>query len=168
MPFATDNDTFNPAGASFWSENLAGQPNLLLDLEWNSTFTVAFEDALGNPIQVENPILHFDKIGGGTGSAGSEVGNSGLYTLQGGLTWTELTGTADMLTTSTTAVDSSFNQPGHNLDTESSADESTGTASGSMRVNGTVSQFSVVVTQAGPNGFGKDTIEIGVRAAPEP
>jgi VCBS repeat-containing protein len=161
-PNAFSAETFNSAGAGFWSSALENTASLAAVANWGDTYTVSFEDSLGNPVVVTNPILHLDRIGGADGT----IANSGKYTLQGGLTWTELAGTDDFRTSTTTVYDSSAglaNDPSYT--SQSSQAANTGTAAGSLMINGSVSSFTINTTQLGPNGSGQDGIEFKVQAA---
>ncbi|MGI9319562.1 MAG: DUF4347 domain-containing protein, partial [bacterium] len=65
------NGGFNPAGddvagQEFWvPEDLASDTSLQAAFAWDSVVTVSyFETGTSNPIEVSNPIIHFDRIGG--------------------------------------------------------------------------------------------------------
>ncbi|WP_452221168.1 beta strand repeat-containing protein, partial [Lacinutrix salivirga] len=156
---------FNSGGTGYWSESLEGDASLEREYSWNSTLTVSFENAAGDPINVTNPKLHLDRVGGSNGA----VENSALVTLQGGLTWTKLAGTTDFQVTPTTVTDSGAGNAniatGYTFDsTDGIAD---GTAAGSLQVNGNLSTFTVQFIQNGPNGIGTDGIEIILFACPD-
>lgn len=149
------NGTFN--NQSFWSDNLGGDASLEKSYAFNSTLVVRYEDNSGNPVRVINPVLHLDRVGG----ISSGTQNSGLLTLQGGLTWTRLAGTSDFEVTSNTARDSGAGSSAPSGWTQQSTqNNSNGTAAGSLRINGVVSSFSVQVLRSGPNGTGTDGIEL--------
>ncbi|MFM9972992.1 MAG: DUF4347 domain-containing protein, partial [Beijerinckiaceae bacterium] len=161
-PNAFTNDVFNPAGAGFWSSALENTASLSSVANWGDSFTVAFLDAAGNAVFVDNPILHLDRLGGLDGS----IGNGATFTLQGGLTWTELAGTDDFRTSSTTVRDAGAGLPvAPGFLTESTQADATGTAAGSLRINGRVSTFTLTTNQTGPNGSGADGIEFKLQAA---
>ncbi|CAM3304688.1 Ig-like domain-containing protein [Zobellia roscoffensis] len=155
---------FNPAGAGFWSENLAGDPSIQCDFLFDESVTVSFEDSSGNPVQVTNPIIHFDRIGG----SADNVQNSAEITLQNGLTWIELTGTDDFSATSTTASDggagstAGINANGYSP--ESTQNDIDGTAAGSMEIQGTVSTFTLTFPSASTTTGTADGIEMIVFA----
>lgn len=155
------NGNFNPAGTDFWSENLAGNISLQSDYDWNSTLTISFEDALGNPVIVDNPIMHLDRIGSFSGP----TQNSADITLLGGLTWSKLGGTKDFHTTSTTARDGGANSSYLSTYTrESSMNDADGTASGSLQIQGAISSFTLQFIQVGGSGIGYDRLELIVFA----
>ncbi|WP_146603209.1 hypothetical protein, partial [Olleya aquimaris] len=145
---------------SFWSENLANDSSLQNSYTWGSTLTVNFEDSLGNPVAVTNPIVHLDRLGG---TDGATTQNGAIVTLQGGLTWTEVstTSTDDFYVTGNTASDSGINtsaNPGHT--SESTQQDADGTAAGSLQINGEISTFTVEFVQGGLFGTGGDGIEL--------
>ena len=61
-------NNFNPAGAGFWSENLAGDPSALGSFDFGESVIISFEDAAGNPVKVTNPAIHFDRLGESDGT----------------------------------------------------------------------------------------------------
>ena len=63
-------NTFNPSGTGFWSESLAGNASLAAYIVWDSEIVFSFEDAAGNPVTVDNPIIHMDRVGGTDGIRG--------------------------------------------------------------------------------------------------
>ncbi|WP_062053368.1 gliding motility-associated C-terminal domain-containing protein [Aquimarina longa] len=152
--FATGN--FNPIGIGFWSETLENQKSLQNVYKWDTTLTISFEDGSGNPIKVNDPVIHFDRIGGTSGTQ-----NSAEITLQGGLTWTPLGGTSDFRTRPTTVRDGGIGKkltgPSGGESTQNDLD---GSAAGSLRIHGTLSSFTIKFVQSGVNGFGEDGIEI--------
>ncbi|MDO6598339.1 hypothetical protein Q4512_15580, partial [Oceanihabitans sp. 2_MG-2023] len=155
-------DSFNTE--AFWSETLSGDTSLVREYSWGSTLTVSFEDAAGDPINVTNPILHVDRLGGSDGA----TENSALMTLQGGLTWTALSGTADFLVTSNTAKDSGSGNPvGTGYTFESTQNVADGTAAGSLQVNGNISTFTIQFVQDGVSGVLSDGIEFILFACPD-
>lgn len=162
-----DNATFNFESENFntqnfWSENIGGDSSLSCDFEFGSTMTVRFEDAAGNPIKVNNPEIHFDRIGGSAGTGlGYTVQNAAKITLQDGLTWGRLAGTSDFEATSNTVTDKGAGtRTGSGFSFQSTMSDNDGTAAGSLRINGTISSFSVKFEQNGSFGEGGDAIEI--------
>ncbi len=147
--------TFNAAGTGFWSDTVEGQLSLENRYEWGATMTINFEDHLGNPVNVDNPILHFDQIGGSDGV----TQNSAEVVLQGGLTWTSLGGTNDFDTTTTTVKDVGAGTPeGGTYTADSSLNDMDGSAAGSLQIDTTVSTFTVQFNLVGPAGLGRDRI----------
>ncbi|WP_108867011.1 gliding motility-associated C-terminal domain-containing protein [Aquimarina aquimarini] len=153
-PFISGN--FNPAGTGFWSNGIEGDVSIENIFTWDSTLTVSFEDGFGNPVNIEDPILHIDRLGGLFGTQQ----NSAEVTLQGGLTWTFLGGTNDFQATTTTVRDAGAGTPvGSTPGLESSLNDDDGSAAGSLRINGVITSFTLQFVQAGVAGFGNDDIE---------
>uniref|UniRef100_UPI002638FC81 Ig-like domain-containing protein n=1 Tax=Ilumatobacter sp. TaxID=1967498 RepID=UPI002638FC81 len=103
---------------------------------------------------VVDPVLHIDRLGGFTGTTSTSV----VLTLLDGLTWTELSGSVDFTTTSTTAL-RDVNEAGNG---NAECDNSGGTACGTLRIDGTLTQVRMQYAPApgtleGPGG---DEIEI--------
>ncbi|MDE0536545.1 choice-of-anchor L domain-containing protein, partial [Tenacibaculum sp. L6] len=136
------NDSFN--NQSFWSETLGGDTSLAGIFDFGTSLTVSFEDSLGNPVEVKNPTIHLDRIGGLLGS-GEQY--SALVTLQGGLTWSKLAGTSDFSVTSNTVTDKGAGVPGSGWDGDSTANDVDGTAAGSLKIYGTISTFTLSFSQ---------------------
>lgn len=150
---------FNPAGNTsgiWWSQDgttaaaLPGDPSVQRSFNAGECTTLSFTGS-----NVVNPVLHIDRIGGAAGGAA----NSLIFTLNGtdvfgqALTWTELSGTLDFLSTATTVVDESAPTGGPTITSgESTFTADDGTASGSLRVNGTVSSLELCFTQSGASG----------------
>jgi|GEM_PF-3622262 len=150
---------FNGSGTGFWSDALSGDVSLEGNYTWNSSLTISFEDGAGNPVKVEDPILHFDRIG----SSSNERQNSARVTLQGGLIWHKLSGTKDFLTSNTTAEDAGGNlnsQAKFPYTTESSKNNRQGTAAGSLQIEGYINEFTLEFTQVNGFGSGGDGIEL--------
>ena len=163
VPSATSVESFNPLGLGFWSEALSGVTSAGGDYTWGTTITISFFDPVTFlPIQVEDPVIHFDNIGG----MNLANQNSALLTLQGGLNWTQLTGTTDFLTTATTIQDAgSGSAIGVGYSIESSLNDSDGSAAGSVRLNGVLTSFDIIVNQASPGvGGTSDVFEIIVES----
>ncbi|MHA6264409.1 DUF4347 domain-containing protein, partial [Arenibacterium sp. CAU 1754] len=145
---------FNGAGAGFWSENLAGATSLQGVFTWDTSVTFTFENAAGDPIEVLNPILHLDRIGGQSGG----LQNSASVELASG-SWTRLAGTADFLVTGHSAQDGGAGTlPGATYSSESGADDANSTAAGSVQLQGLVSTFTIDFRQLAGFGIG-DGIE---------
>ena len=136
------NDSFN--NQSFWSETLGGDTSLAGTFDFGTNLTVSFENSLGNPVEVKNPIIHLDRIGGLLGS-GEQY--SALVTLQGGLTWSKLAGTSDFSVTSNTVTDGGAGVTGSGWGGDSTANDVDGTAAGSLKIYGTISTFTLSFSQ---------------------
>ncbi len=160
-----------PSGAfgtnDFWSPTLTNDASLELRLVWDSipesggtdidlgtddkgsgTLTFTFDQA------ITDPILHIDRIGG----QAVGLSNSVQLTLTtGGATLTKLSGTDDFDVTATTIQ----RRPdvATNAGAEADQDVNTGTAAGSVRVNGTVTSVSFNWTGVGVEGTGADQLE---------
>ncbi|WP_431584146.1 Ig-like domain-containing protein, partial [Sphingomonas sp.] len=152
----TANDTFNNIAA--FDNSAQGKPSLATT--WNSTnttdvgtITITFSEA------VVNPIINLDRLGG-TGTTGTS--NSALLTLlTSGLTLTKVAGPAHLVVDSTAGtITRSVGQV--TTGAESSLVGATGTAAGSVRVNGTVTtlSFSIRTNPGTVAGIG-DGFEIG-------
>ncbi|MES1927174.1 Ig-like domain-containing protein [Salinisphaera sp. T31B1] len=149
---AFSQDSFNANGNGFWSGDQSGDASLATLFDNNDTITFSFEDTSGNAIQVRNPILHMDRIGGRSGLG---VQTSQTFTLLNGLTWSQLAGTNDFGATSTSVKDSGDGTAAANGWVASSTrEDATGTAAGSLRVNGLVSSFTIRSTGAAADGVG--------------
>ena len=150
------NDTFNNIGA--FDNNAQGQPSL--STVWNSsnttdtgTITITFSQA------VINPVINLDRLGG----IANGVSNSALLTLlTSGATLTKLSGPGHFVVD--TMLNTITRSPG--LTTaggESSLTSTSGTAAGSVRINGTFTsiQFSIRMNALASPGTG-DGFELGV------
>ncbi|PKV49929.1 gliding motility-associated-like protein [Aquimarina sp. MAR_2010_214] len=154
-PFTTKN--FNPLGTGFWSNTVEGDTSLSNEYTWDSILTISFEDNFGNPVSVDNPILHIDRLGGFYGT----LQNSAEITLLGGLTWTSLGGTNDFLATTTTVKDDgSGTSVGTGYSPESTLNDNDGSAAGSLRINANVTSFAIQFIRSGVEGFGGDEVEL--------
>ncbi|MCK0158325.1 hypothetical protein MWU65_14105, partial [Cellulophaga sp. F20128] len=141
---------FTNPGPSFWSENLANSISLEASYDDGSTVTVNFVDADNNPVFVDKPILHFDRIGG-TDAGGDQ--NSANVTLINGLSWTKLAGTFDFVSTATSVKDGGTGLPsGGSYTAESSQIDSDGSAAGSLQINQRISSFTLQMTQTSISG----------------
>ncbi|MFT7898587.1 choice-of-anchor L domain-containing protein, partial [Tenacibaculum ascidiaceicola] len=147
------NDSFN--NQSFWSETLGGDTSLAGTFDFGTNLTVSFENSLGNPVEVKNPTIHLDRIGGLLGS-GEQY--SALVTLQGGLTWSKLAGTSDFSVTSNTVTDGGAGVTGSGWGGDSTANDVDGTAAGSLKIYGTISTFTLSFSQN--YGGSEDGIEL--------
>ena len=164
----SSSDNFN--NQNFWSDpSWAGSPSLGGVFDFGNSLIVGFEDVNGVPVEVTNPILHMDRLGGRNGD---NTQNSALVTLSGTtvdgnpLTWNELAGTSDFGTTATTARDSGAGTGGVSHVSESTLDDPSGTSAGSVQINGTLSTFtlSFPMDPAGPGTGTQDGIEFGITA----
>ncbi len=152
----TTNDTFNPAlPTTTWATAIAGQPSMITVFNSvaagrNGTITINFSEA------VTNPIINIDRLGGlNLGTVGSQTTNSATLTLTtAGATLTKLAGVGHLIVTGTTIT----RQAGVvSTGAESSTNNASGTAAGSVQVNGTFTSLTFNVTAVASDGF-----EIGV------
>ncbi len=150
---------FTTTATSFWSEALSNSTSLQGTYDWNSTVTISFVDDFDNPIEVNKPILHLDRIGGVSGG----IQNSARVTLLNGNTWSKVTGTFDFVTTTTTAMDGGTNLGSSGYSAESTLNDNNGTAAGTVQLNEKVSSFSIQFIQAGSGGTA-DEIELIIAA----
>lgn len=137
---------FNAINA--WSNpSLGGQPSYQLSFK-GGTGSVTFTFSAA----VTNPILHIDRLGGISGT-----NNTSVWTLAtSGASLTSLGGTDDFLVSG-----NSFQEDltgGTDTQSESTIGRTPGTASGSVRVNGTFTTLTFNLSTAGPSGA--DEIEI--------
>ena len=153
---------------NFWTPSIAGSPALGSLYTWESRIIIRFETASGAPVLIEKPVLHFDRLGGnfaGTfGPTGTARAVSSLITIANGLTWTELSGTNDFNTTTTTAKD---NGAGNTVATNFVAESGTGAdnthaAGGSLQINQIVSEITLDFPRATTNvgNAGGDGLDI--------
>jgi hypothetical protein len=147
------NDNFNNIAA--FDNSAQGTPSLAV--VWTSanttdlgTITITFSQA------VINPVINIDRLGGVSGTANSAL----LTLLTSGATLTKLAGPAHMVVGTNTIT----RQTGvATTGTESSLNGATGTAAGSVRVNGTFTTltFSIRMNPGATAGSG-DGFELGV------
>ncbi|MBL1220192.1 hypothetical protein JET18_05040 [Chryseobacterium sp. L7] len=144
---------------NFWSPNVASTRCLTALFNWNSEILIKFENALGQPVYVNQPILQVDRLGGN--STGGYL-TTAVITLQDGASWSKLTGsTGDFSTTSTTARDANgchnsscpsagflANSDG-NTTAVNAATNNSRAAAGSLQINGVVSQIRLTVPPGG-------------------
>ncbi len=153
-------EAFNASGVGFWNGAFAGAQSLVGDFSWNDpSITFAFENALGQPVLVEDPILHIDRLGGAATSGPTQNSQRIEIRPGQGLTWTKLAGTNDFYATTTTVIDSGAGQSATATNSESTLNDADGTAAGSLRINGILSQFTLDMQQVGPSGAGFDRME---------
>ncbi len=142
------------SGVSDWvPSSLAGDRSLQRTHPFGSCETFSFTQG-GQPKPQVNPTIHLDRVGGASG----RTANSALVTLSGtdpvsgaALTWTELAGTSDFLTTATTAQDGDAgSRNSNNYSSESGAGSRDSTAAGSLRINGFVTSFQLCYPNVGP------------------
>ncbi len=153
----TTNNTFNPLlPVGTWGTNIAGTPSLITVFNnagvanGTATITITFDQA------VTNPIINIDRLGGlNSGVPGSQTTNSALLTLTTpGATLTDLGNQAHFAVTATTIIRTTGVI---STGAESSANSATGTAAGSVRVNGTFTTITFTVSASFGDGF-----ELGV------
>ncbi|WP_077403016.1 Ig-like domain-containing protein [Cellulophaga omnivescoria] len=147
---------FTNPGVDFWSEDLQGDISLAATYDSGVTVTVEFVDAANNPVFVDKPMLHLDRIGG---NDISDNQTSAEISLLNGLTWSELAGTFDFVSDATTVKDGGTGLPSDGYDPESSLKDSNGSAAGTLQINQRVSTFTLQLTQTTPSGT-EDEIEL--------
>ncbi|MCB1723015.1 MAG: DUF4347 domain-containing protein, partial [Gammaproteobacteria bacterium] len=154
------------SSAFFSNSDVQGASSLYAEILWDTTpetpgSTPASGDAGTITITftfdraVVDPILHVDKLGGYDGSKS----NSSLWTVTTpGATLTKLAGVGHLDVTGTTFQ----RTPGLTTtsNTEASADSATGTAAGSIRVNGTYTTLTFTFDASGNEGAGGDGLEL--------
>lgn len=168
----------NNAGSNFSANNfsnipawtpgsIAGDRSLAKSYAFDTCETLTFTDGAGNPAPQLSPVIHLDRVGGSV----NRRGNSAEVTLTASnielamgnqIFWTELSGTDDFQTTSTTAIDSSVDQRNHNRNFQSTLGIANGTASGSLQLNGIIATIELCFVGRGPRGRsgGLDGIEM--------
>ncbi|MGJ8733619.1 MAG: beta strand repeat-containing protein, partial [Cellulophaga sp.] len=146
---------FTSPAPNFWTEDLAGDISLAATYDSGVTVTVEFVDAANNPVFVDKPTLHLDRIGGDDGSDQT----SAEITLLNSLTWSKLAGTFDFVSTGTTVRDGGTGLPSDGYDPESSLKDSDGSAAGTLQINQRVSTFTLQLTQTSATGV-EDEIEL--------
>ncbi|MBU2996462.1 Ig-like domain-containing protein [Cellulophaga baltica] len=155
---ATDLGVGNFTSGDFWSEDLSGDTAFEATYVDGCTTKVEFVDEFDNPVIVDSPILHLDRIGGSnTNSEQTTL----IVTLLNGLTWYKLAGTYDFVTTTTTAKDGGV---GLDIDAsytpETTLTDSDGTAAGSLQINQRISEFTLEFSEAIAGDTTVDAIEI--------
>ncbi|AIM61245.1 hypothetical protein IX49_12195 [Cellulophaga lytica] len=147
---------FTNPGVDFWTEDLQGDISLAATYDSGVTVTVEFVDATNNPVFVDKPRLHLDRIGGNDTSNNQ---TSAEISLLNGLTWSELAGTFDFVSTATTVKDGGTGLPSDGYDPESSLKDSDGSAAGTLQINQRVSTFTLQLVQTSSTGV-EDEIEL--------
>ncbi len=168
---------FNPVGDDvvgqhFWSpSSLAAASSLQAAVHFGGTVTFQFVDSVTDiPVTVDNPILHIDRIGGtGFTSGGAlNIHNGAIISINNGLTWTEIAGTSDFATGLSTMTDSSIGTIGAQPSESNYA--ASQTASGSVRINGATSgftlRFNAGATNEDPGNTLGDGVEFIFQSAP--
>ncbi|MBK8768818.1 MAG: tandem-95 repeat protein [Rhizobiales bacterium] len=157
--------TFNTINA-FNAASVQGAASLGFVFVWDNTpegpVSAASTDAGTGTVTitfskpVTDPIINIDRVGGLGGSST----NSSLWTVTTpGATLSKVSGSSSLNVTAT-----QFNRTvgGTSVNTESSLTDGTGTAAGSIRVNGTYSTLTFSLTGTGVEGAGSDGVEIGL------
>ena len=181
------NETFNTG--TFFANAADADPSLRFTFTWDTTPEAATSTTLPQAVTdggtatmtitfsqaVTNPIINLDRLGGqssfdpNTSIAGDEVavGNSALFTLTTpGATLTDLavpTNIGHFIVTSTT-IQRNVESMTYTTTPQAEAGTSNlvNTAAGSVRVNGTFTSLTFVLSGIGPEGGGSDGIEIGL------
>lgn len=113
---------------------------------------------------VINPIIYLDRPGG----FGGGFSNSASFTLNGGLTWTELAGVGHLDVTATTFERTPNVALGGAPSAECFAATTDGGACGTVQINGTITSFSMTWTGVGVEGLGGDAVEFVLELPPPP
>ena len=163
----TSNQTFNNIAA--FDNNAQGQPSLGTSWTTNNTtdvgtITISFSQA------VVNPVINLDRLGGATTANNVTTSNSALLTLlTSGATLTKIAGPSHFVVDS--GAGTITRTPGVTVaaNGESSLTPASGTAAGSVRVNGTFTtlQFSIRMNPGAAAGSG-DGFEIGTAVDASP
>ncbi len=186
--------TLNPTTtpASFFVNSADSYPSLGFTYTWDTTpeaatgvpqpqagvddapmtVTITFSTA------VTNPVINIDRLGGNgtydpntavTGDENSISNSSSWQITTPGATLTKLSGVAHLDVTSTTFQRTpNVVMATTGVSGEASTNALNSTAAGSIRVNGTFTTLTFVVTGIGVEGAGADGIEIGVTVDPPP
>ncbi|KMQ61641.1 hypothetical protein ACM46_16770 [Chryseobacterium angstadtii] len=126
------------ANTNYWSSTAVMGSNAFAA---NYSFTgatprlvISFVDASNNPVFVSKPLIHIDELGGAAGTTPQRE-TSKRMTLLNGLTWTQLAGKTDFLTTQTTVQDANAGQ----------TSTTTGhyTTAGTLQIDQMVSQITI-------------------------
>jgi Domain of unknown function (DUF4347)/Cadherin-like domain len=161
---------FNPSvqgGASlgvqyFWDTVPEAATNSASADGGNAIMTITFSHA------VKDPILHIDRIGGSDGTNQ----NGMAFTLQtSGVTLTRLSGTTHFSVSGAVITNGQIGQPlGTGYSAESNTNQTLGTASGSVRLNGTFTTVSFLMSPGtnSTEGAGADAFEIATTFDPVP
>lgn len=146
--------TANFTNEDFWSDNtnVKNQQGVFNDYSLDSTLTITFKDADGNPVKVTNPVLHIDKIGGETGTDQ----NSAKLELRAvdDFIWERLEGTRDFFVARKLLADAGAGSPkgdGSNSTPNWQSDTSTeedlsGNAAGSAQIVGISNTFVINIS----------------------
>ncbi len=155
---ATDIQNANFTDGSFWSEDLGTDTALEATYVAGSTVTISFVDEFDNPVTVDRPILHLDRIGG-SNTDGDQISLD--VTLLNGITWSKLAGTYDFVNTTTTARDGGTGiATGSTYGAESTQTDNDGTAAGSLQINQRVTEFTLEFNEAVVGETTVDAIEL--------
>lgn len=149
----------------FSSPYVQGDPSLALNLRWDtspeSPSSDAADDSVASTITfvfdhtVENPILHIDRLGYYSGS----ISNSALWTLvTPDASLTKLAGVNHLEVTSNTFYRTPYVPTATNG--EASADSATGSAAGSIQVNGVFNSLTFQIDGVGVEAGGGEVVEI--------
>ncbi len=169
-------ETFNTIPV--FTPDVGGAPSFGIVYTWDSTpesGTSLASDDSGTEVMtitfsapVKDPILHIDRIGGSDGTSQTSMD----LTLQTpGVTLTRLSGTPHFSVAGNVITNSELGQPlGTGYTFESSTDPTKGTASGSVKLNGTFTTVSFLFSPApgATEGAGGDAIEVGLTYDPLP
>lgn len=156
------NDVLRCTQEAFSNPGANNRSSLGVYMEWNTEGgegEVVFR--FSEPIL--NPILHIDRLGGGASNpnGGNPISNSALMTLlPENLTLTRLSGNGNHFEVTDRTITRTINQVFGDDTTSDCGASSQGSAAGSVRINGYISEFSFHYQQNGENGAGADAIEV--------
>ncbi|MFD2591972.1 choice-of-anchor L domain-containing protein, partial [Aquimarina hainanensis] len=172
LPFS--DNTFNTT--NFWTPNLASAPSLIYDVNWDSTPDSGADIDLPSDDQgsgtltftfsepVTDPTFHIDKLGGNGSSGSLSLSNSLQLTMvTSGVTLSRLSGSDDFQVLGGTTIQRAPNVVMTSNSPETLAGMTEGTASGSVRINGTFTSVTFNWKGVGIEGFGGDLIEFALQ-----
>ncbi len=165
-----DNQTFNNIAA--FTPSVGGTASLGVNYVWDTAPELASAEASGDggtgvitirfSEAVKDPIIHIDQLGG---NALTVQNGARFVLLTPGVTMTRVSGTPHFTISGSQIYNNQIDvATGVGYTTESSMTANLGSAAGSVRINGTVTQVSFTIGYAtGSNeGLGSDKFELGL------
>lgn len=149
------NDTMGCNNSAYSDTSIVGNPSLSVRHTFPNTAQITFTFSTA----VENPVMHFDRLGGG--EVNSLTSSSIITILTPGITFTELSGNGTHFETTSTTVGRDAGQTYNSLPSECGPPLD-GTAAGSVRLNGVFNTvtFSVSMDAVGSTSTVNDRFEI--------